>query len=219
MSLYQLYLDNQGNESHKWNYYFPIYEEHFSRFRNQSILLFEIGVFHGGSLPLWKKWLGPLATIVGIDINPACKQFEEADCHVRIGNQSDPEFLKALIQEFGLPSIVIDDGSHLQEDMLASFAALFPYVVNNGVYLIEDTHACYWPKFGGGLRQKSSFIEKCKDMIDTLHAWHYVAPEQVPWLTRNLWSLTFYDSIIVFEKKAHGRPQYTISPAPAKDAQ
>lgn len=219
MSLYQIYLDNQGKECHKWNHYFPIYESHFSRFRNQSVVLFEIGVFHGGSLPIWKKWLGPLATIVGIDINPQCKQAEETNCHVRIGNQADPAFIRSLIEEFGQPDIVIDDGSHNQNDMMFTFATLFPYVLNNGVYLVEDTHACYWPKFGGGLKFAGSFIEKCKEMIDALHAWHYTKPDQIPWLTKNLWSLTFYDSIVVFEKKAHGKPQYVISPTPAHSPQ
>ncbi len=215
MSLYQIYLDHAGNECHKWNHYFPVYETHLARFRNQSILLLEIGVFHGGSLPIWKKWLGPLATVVGIDINPDCAALATPDYQVRIGNQSDPEFLKAIVTEFGQPSIVIDDGSHKQDDMLTSFAVLFPYLVNNGVYLVEDTHACYWPKFGGGLKIPASFIEKSKDMVDALHAWYYTSADKIPWLTKNLWSVSFYDSIVVFEKKAHGAPRYVISPKPA----
>lgn len=206
MSLYQIFLDNRGKYCQKWAHYFPIYEQHFSRFRNQAIVFYEIGVFRGGSLPMWKKWFGPLATIVGIDINPACKQFEERNCHVRIGSQSDHEFLTTIIREFGPPDIVLDDGSHMQKDLLQTFSFLFPNLKNNGVYLVEDAHACYLQDWGGGLRKPGTFIESCKEMIDIMHAWYYKPTREVGWLCQNLWSLTFYDSIIAFEKKRHGPP-------------
>ena len=56
--------------------YFEIYDRHFSRFRNRDIALLEIGVAGGGSLEIWRRYFGPKARIVGIDINPACTRFE-----------------------------------------------------------------------------------------------------------------------------------------------
>lgn len=212
MSLYQIFLDNRGKSCQKWAHYFPVYESHLARFRNQSLTLYEIGVFRGGSLPMWKKWLGPLATIVGIDINPACAQFEEPDCHVRIGSQTDTDFLGKIIQEFGPPDIVIDDGSHMQADMLASFAFLYPQLANNGVYLVEDAHACYLPQFGGGLGRPETFIEKSKGMVDLLNAWYYCGKNEIPWFAKNTWSISFYESIVVFEKRRRGQPRPMVRP-------
>ena len=34
-------------------YYFPIYEAHLNRFRGERLTLMEIGIFSGGSLPMW----------------------------------------------------------------------------------------------------------------------------------------------------------------------
>ena len=66
--LWSLFQNNDGNIIHKWTHYFPAYEEHFSRFKNRPAVLVEIGVFKGGSLELWKKYLGPRVQVVGIDI-------------------------------------------------------------------------------------------------------------------------------------------------------
>lgn len=218
MGLFDIFLANTGHECHKWEHYFPIYEQHLGRFRNQSILLFEIGVFHGGSLPIWKKWLGPLATIVGIDVNPECKAYESQDGHIRIGNQADHDFLKKVLVEFGTPDIVIDDGSHKQADMTASFCFLYPFLNNNGVYLIEDMHACYWKEYGGGLKSPDSFMEKCKELIDALHGWYYMEEKKLPYITKNTWSISFYDSVTVIEKKRRTKPRPIVSPKP-DDAQ
>lgn len=52
----------------KWAHYFPIYERHFSWYVNKSLTFLEIGVARGGSLQMWQRYFGPLAKIVGIDI-------------------------------------------------------------------------------------------------------------------------------------------------------
>jgi cephalosporin hydroxylase len=123
-----------GRRVDKWRHYFEIYDRHFERFRGKRIRVLEIGVDHGGSLQLWKKYFGTDAHVVGLDIDPRCAAFAEDQIEVRIGNQADVALLKSL----GPFDIVIDDGSHRLQDQLASFAALWP--VTNGVYLIEDCH-------------------------------------------------------------------------------
>lgn len=212
MGLYDIFLSNTGYDCHKWEHYFPVYEQHLARFRNQSSVMYEIGVFHGGSLPLWKKWLGPLAVIVGIDINPDCKKYESKGTNIRIGAQADFSFLKQIVVEFGPPDIVIDDGSHKPSDMIASFSFLYPLLNNNGVYLVEDMHACYWQEYGGGPKNPVTFMEKCKDMIDLLHGWYYMDNNNLPYITKNTWSICFYDSVVVFEKKKRLRPAEAVAP-------
>src|ERR1700687_3038055 len=99
MNLWAEFLSHQGRGVIKWKQYFPAYQRHLQKFVNQSIILIEIGGFDGGSLQLWKKFLGPFARIVGIDNNDLCK-FEEDQISVRIGSQSDTGFLQSILDEF-----------------------------------------------------------------------------------------------------------------------
>ena len=65
MTLFDAYLYGNHRVVNKWHNYFPVYEKHFERFRNRHVTLFEIGIGQGGSLQLWKGFLGPYARIVG----------------------------------------------------------------------------------------------------------------------------------------------------------
>jgi 23S rRNA U2552 (ribose-2'-O)-methylase RlmE/FtsJ len=203
MRLWPDFLTNDRRMIHKWKHYFPIYERHFTRFVNTDVVLIEIGCGHGGSLQMWKRFLGPHARIVGIDINPACSAYVEDQIEVRIGDQSDAGFLRKIVGEFGAPDIVIDDGSHMMADVNASFSILYPHVSRNGVYLVEDLHTAYCDKFGGGLRRDGSFIERCKQLIDELNADHFSDVLHPTEFTNTTLSLHFYDSVAVFEKGRH----------------
>ncbi|MDE3016006.1 MAG: class I SAM-dependent methyltransferase, partial [Pseudomonadota bacterium] len=173
MSLWDDFLTNQDDlRINKWAHYFPIYERHLQRFRNLDVTLLEIGVNHGGSLKLWKRFLGPYAKIVGIDINPQCVKAEEEQIQIRIGSQSDGAFLDGLLDEIGIPDIVIDDGSHVMKDVNVTFDYLYPKLLKNSVYLVEDLHTAYWEEYGGGAGKPDSFIERCKHFIDVLNADH-----------------------------------------------
>lgn len=205
MSLYSDFINNTNRICHKWIHYFPIYENFLSKYINQSILLFEIGVGQGGSLPLYKKYLGALSTIVGIDIDPKCKQYEEPDCYIRIGNQKDNAFLLSLIDEFGIPDIIIDDGGHLQSQILSSFKILYPLLNNNGIYIIEDLHTSYWQDYEGGLKKPSSFIEISKNMIDDLNSWYYKSEDEISDFCRNTFGIYFFDSVVVFDKRIRNK--------------
>jgi SAM-dependent methyltransferase len=119
MSLWKEFLTHDGRLVNKWKHYFPAYERHLGKFVNTDITFLEIGCGTGGSLQLWKKYLGPHAKIVGIDINEACATFEEDQIKVRIGDQSDRAFLAKLIDEFGQFEAVLDDGSHMMSHIRA----------------------------------------------------------------------------------------------------
>lgn len=200
MDLYQYFLDHTGRPIHKNVHYFPVYERHFRRYAGRPITLFEIGGGGGGSAQMWKRFFGPNARIVVMDINPACAAFGDEAVQVRIGDQADHGFLRAVVDEFGAPDIVIDDGSHQMADISATFSYLYRHTSPQGVYLVEDLHTAYWPEFGGGLRVANSFIERCKDLIDELNAdntRHAMPPTEI---TRSTASMHFYDSVVVFER-------------------
>ena len=199
MTLYGDFLDESHRRMHKWYQYFPAYETHFARFRNRHVTVYEIGIGEGGSLQQWRRYLGPFAIIVGIDIYPRCKQVEEDQVHVRIGSQIDLAFLAGVVAEFGPPDIVIDDGSHLQPHVNTTFEFLYPHVAKNGVYLVEDLHAAYWPNHGGGLLAPTSFIETAKTVVDAMHADYIEDGRGRSPAGDRTTSIHFYDSVVVFE--------------------
>ncbi len=200
MNLWQDFKTNQSKVIYKWAHYFPIYERHFAPWRNKTVTMIEIGVFHGGSLQMWQRYFGPLATIVGIDINPECKRHEEPGIHVRIGDQSDPAFLQSVLDEFGAPDIVLDDGSHRMEHVRESFLFLYPKVTKNGVYMVEDLHTAYWEEYAGGLERPDTFINLSKRFIDNLNADHSRGARTPDFMTRHTFGMSFYDSVVVFER-------------------
>ena len=199
MTLYGDFLKDDHRQTGKWTHYFPIYERHLQRFQNRYVTLLEIGIARGGSLQLWKRYLGPFVRIVGIDTDPRCRQVEEEQIAVRIGSQADLPFLAGVIEEFGVPDIVIDDGSHLQSHVNTSFDFLFPQLPKNGVYLVEALHTAYWPDFEGGLNRPGTFVERAKSFIDTLHAQHVKPPVPDAGIADRIASVHAYDSVVVIE--------------------
>jgi hypothetical protein len=203
MTLWSDFLTNDKRLIHKWTHYFPIYEAHFRRYVNRPMTLIEIGCGEGGSLQLWKRYLGPFAQIIGIDNLERAKAFEEDQIAVRIGDQKDTQFLQEIIEEFGVPDVVLDDGSHMMADITASFLYLYPRTTLGGIYMVEDLHTAYWDEYGGGAGREGGFIERCKSLVDELNADH--ARNQVPItdFTRSTLSMHFYDSVVVFERGRH----------------
>jgi len=201
--LFDYFASNTGRLIFKWMHYFDIYEKHFAAFRNRDIKFLEIGVFHGGSLQMWKNYFGPRAQIIGVDINPKCKEFEEDNIHIEIGSQEDRGFLRELAAKHGPFDIVLDDGGHSMGQQIVSFQELYNHVRRDGLYLCEDLHTSYWKEWGGGYRHQNTFIEFAKGLIDELHAWHSKDPEsfQVSTFTQSAFGLHFYDSMLVIEKR------------------
>lgn len=198
------YFDsNQGRLLHKWLHYFEIYDHHFNRYRGKPVNILEIGVFHGGSIKLWKDYFGAQAKIFGVDIDARCKQFEEENVQIFIGDQGDPAFLHQLKGKIPHPDILIDDGGHLMHQQIVTFQELYPFVADDGIYLCEDLHTSYWPEWGGGVRRPGTFVEFAKQLVDTLHGYYSKDPARLSptSITRSAHSLHFYDSMLVIEKQ------------------
>jgi 23S rRNA U2552 (ribose-2'-O)-methylase RlmE/FtsJ len=211
MTLWSDFLTNDKRVIDKWKHYFPIYERHFKDFVNKPVTFIEIGCGQGGSLQMWKRYFGPHARIIGIDINPKCKTFEEDQIEVYIGEQQNHEFLQNLINEVGTPDIVLDDGSHMMSHVIATFRFLYPRVVKNGIYMVEDLHTAYWEEYEGGLRKPSTFIELCKNLIDELNADHTRGALPSTEFAKSTLSMHFYDSVAVFERGTQTRKTSTLT--------
>ena len=202
------FYNNKNNRLvSKWFHYFDIYERYFSRYRNQPVSILEIGIYHGGSLQMWKDYFGDKVKVYGIDIDPKCKAFEEENISIFIGSQSDREFLRELKTQIPPVDIILDDGGHTMEQQRVSFEELFDHVKEDGIYICEDTHTSYWPDHGGGYRRRGTFVEYSKNLIECLNIWH-IKRCKVDDFSRSLYSISFYDSIIVFEKRPREKPEY-----------
>lgn len=200
MNIWQDFKNNSGKGIYKWSHYFPIYEKHFASWRNKNVTFLEIGVQRGGSLQMWQRFFGPLATIVGIDIDPSCAAHSGENVHVRIGDQSDTQFLKSLIDEFGPFDIVLDDGSHHMIHIWKTFEFMYPKISKNGIYAVEDLHTAYWKEYGGDITDKNTFVNISKSFVDDLNAHHSRGVLKPNFITDNTFGISFYDSVIVYER-------------------
>ena len=211
--LHKYFLNNSHKRLHKWVHYFDIYERHLERFRGKSPVMIEIGVMGGGSLAMWKEYFGPGSQIIGVDINPDCKAHEGEGIEVFIGSQDDPALINSIFAKYPHVDIVLDDGSHFMAHMIASFELMYHRVRGNGVYMVEDTHTCYWDAFGGGLKREGSFMEFVKQKLDEINAVHTVGLLPISEFTRSTDHIACYDSVVVFERRRQGERQAPVTKA------
>lgn len=200
-----LFSQQRGKKLYKWAHYFDVYERHFARFRGQAPTMLEIGVAGGGSLAMWKAYFGPGARIIGVDVQPHCKEHESEGIEIFIGSQDDPALIEQIFAKYPNIDIVLDDGSHQMHHVMASFQLLYDRINPNGVYMVEDLHTAYWDEFGGGHKRPGTFIEHAKDLIDAVNAVHARDAVPVSEFTRSTHAISFYDSIVAFEKAPQGR--------------
>jgi len=197
--------------SDKWgglHWFARRYEDHFQRLRDEPLRLLEIGIGGyndpdegGASLKMWKHYFRR-ATVFGMDVFPK-NGIAEPRITTIIGDQSDPEILVGLAEEHGPFDIVIDDGSHKNDHILTTFAALFSYVRPGGFYVIEDLWTAYLPGYGGtagAVAGPKTSIGLLKTLIDALHheEWTGTAPGVDP--ATSLTGIEIYHNIAFLEK-------------------
>ncbi|MEM6375009.1 MAG: class I SAM-dependent methyltransferase [Pseudomonadota bacterium] len=204
-----IFWSNDGPLVHKWHHYLPIYERYFSALREREVRFLEIGVSKGGSLAMWRRYFGEAAILYGVDIDPACAACNGIHAQVRIGSQSDADFLRRVVDEMGGVDVVLDDGSHISSDIRASLATLFPLLQDGGLYMIEDLHATYWDSHDGGYQKPGSFIEDLRQMVDDMHHWYHDQGQRIAATAGTLSALHLYDSIAVLEKSVVPEPRHS----------
>ena len=211
-TLQEIYDQHTGRLLNKWQHYIKVYDQYFPPYRNKQTILLEFGIAHGGSLEMWRKYFGPDVQIIGVDVNPECKKFEEGNTKIFIGSQEDKEFLKELKTKIPQVDLLIDDGGHTMKQQITTFEMMFDHVKDGGLYVCEDTHTSYWPEYYGGYKKKGSFIEYSKNFIDALHGWHFKKDGQpfVNEITKHIWGAHFYDSMVILEKRKMEAPQNTF---------
>lgn len=120
--------------------YTEIYSIYFEKVKNKKLRILEIGIgggentkFGGNSLKMWANYF-PKSEILGIDIyDKSLIDYRRIKTYQ--GSQSDEKFLS----QFDNLDIIIDDGSHINKDIIISFELLFPKLNVGGYYCVEDT--------------------------------------------------------------------------------
>lgn len=169
-------MNRHGTDKLYRHHYDGEYARHFEPWEDRQFNLLEIGIGGyntpgrgGESLKVWRdffRW----ADITGIDIED--KSFLDGGrIKTLVADQSKPESLTAVNDARGPFSIVIDDGSHVQDHILTSFFTLFPLLAPGGIYVIEDMETAYRADHGGD-PDKPPTIGLIQRLVDGLH-WRF----------------------------------------------
>lgn len=181
----------------KHSSYFHTYTELLENYRNKKITFVEIGVFNGGSLFMWRDFFGEQARIIGIDLNPLAKKWEDDGFEIHIGSQSNPNFWQDFFRSVGPVDIVLDDGGHTFEQQIITVDACIPYIKDGGMMIVEDTHTSYFKKFG--YPSKYSFIEWSKKIIDNINSRFPTVNVSNLSYKDSIHSITFFESVVGFK--------------------
>lgn len=178
-----------------------LYKNYFESFRNKKLNLLEIGIDKGNSLRVWREFFSN-ANIIGIDIEK--KDFKIDGVDFFIGDQSNLNFLKTVINKYKTFDIIIDDGSHFTKHIITSFNILFPHLNENGMYIVEDLQTSYIPRYGGSrfkLNKKNTSMNFFKRLSDSVNYEQY----DKPFIKKNFYdgkikSIHFHQNIIFVSK-------------------
>jgi hypothetical protein len=179
--------------------YFRVYEHLLAPLRNSKVTFVEIGVLDGGSLHMWREYLGSEARIIGVDNNPDAKRLESDGFEIYIGNQSDETFWNEFKCHVNEIDVLLDDGGHTYEQQITTVENVSEVMKDNSLIIIEDTHTSYMPGFGN---TKYSFLQYTKSKLDAINFRCASLPSNN--VESRFWSIEIFESIVVFRfnKKA-----------------
>lgn len=136
LHLADYYETDKGRKFGNKHGYTELYERKFLPRRHNKLRILEIGIAGGSSLKMWASWFTD-AEVHGIDINGNCRGLckEFSNIRIHIGDASTFDFGETRFD------IVIDDGSHLADDIIKTYANLGRFCHEDTIYVIEDMHS------------------------------------------------------------------------------
>ncbi|HEX6346575.1 class I SAM-dependent methyltransferase [Umezawaea sp.] len=206
--------------SDKWgnHWYADHYDRHFAPLKDKRVTVLEIGIggyddpaAGGASLRMWRHYFRR-GEVHGLDHFPK-PGLREPRLHTHQGDQSDVEFLSGLADLTGPLDVVIDDGSHLSQDVITSFRALFPRLRPGGLYVVEDLQTSYWPGWGGDstdLANPATSMGLLKSLVDGLNHREIDDGREPSYSDRHITAVHFYHNMAFVEKGVNSEP-----PAPS----
>ena len=204
----QIFYNSITRKASKWEPYFDVYDAYFNKFIDKSPTVVEVGVWHGGSLEMWREYFGAGATIYGIDRDPEVLNQPVPNTHVVVGDQGDPEFWKSFLTQVPKIDVFVDDGGHTMLQQILTLEQVWPHMSEHGVYICEDTHTSYMPLYGG-TPDAHTFMKYAKGLVDNMHRNHHGGTFSPPnsHMFGDLKTVHFYDSMVVLQK---GRQKFDL---------
>ena len=183
--------------STKHTTYFQAYDELLSTYKDRQVTLVEVGVLSGGSLFMWRDYLGPKARIIGVDANPSASKWEASGFEIFIGDQGDERFWEQFFERVGNVDVLLDDGGHTYKQQITTAHCSIPKINDGGILIVEDTHTSYMDGFGV---KNKSFIKWSYKFIDRMNR-KFSGLKNGPkdLATHNfVWKLDYFESIVSF---------------------
>ncbi len=214
-----------GTDKEGDHHYTQHYQRHFEAWRRKKLNILEIGIggyrnpkSGGHSLRMWKSYF-PKARIFGIDIYDKTPH-DEKRIKTFQGSQTDVDFLERVVEEIGCVDIIIDDGSHRNDDVIATFKILFPLLANNGIYVVEDTQTSYWTnvqdaEYGGSsdLTAPNTSMNFLKSLTDGLNHEEFTMDHYVPtYFDKHITAMHFYHNLVFINKGFNNEGSNVIAP-------
>jgi len=195
-SLFKAYNESQFL-SIKYDTYFPVYERLLNGYRGKEIVLVEVGVFQGGSLFMWREFLGKKARIIGIDLNPDAREWEKHGFEIHIGDQGSEHFWKDFFYKIGKIDVLIDDGGHTNRQQIVTTHSAISNIKDGGLLIVEDVHTNYFREFGNP--SQYSFLNFAYRIIDSVNSRSHAMRRVSKKYSDRVYSVHFYESMVAFE--------------------
>jgi hypothetical protein len=136
------YFTHVGSTINVAHNYTQIYDELMSPYRDKEINFLEIGIwspyYPGASIKSWTRYFSNI-NFYGLDIED-CRHLSNDKIKIFVGDQSNEEFLKNVVDVSPNYRFIIDDGAHTDLHIIKSLGHLFPKLESGGIYFIEDLH-------------------------------------------------------------------------------
>jgi len=180
------------------------YEKYLINKRIKKNNILEIGVLNGASIRTWKEYFEN-SNIVGLDIDPRCKSFEQERIQIYIGSQGDEEIKNKIQKRYNSFDFIIDDGSHVNSLTIKSFELYWPLLNKGGIYIIEDIFNTYSPamKNWPGMKYNDDDLDYNNNREEFEKFLIHELIRNVDKIDSDIFSVNIYMSTIVIRKNVN----------------
>jgi len=138
--------------------YAPKYDELFSDRRDKVKNILEVGIGYSELMEQYANWNHPEPLVIytvgaslyawrdyfqnaqvwGIDVDQRAQIVGQERIKTYLADATDEPSVAKILADIPKLDIVIDDGSHIPEDQIATARLLLPHMKKGGLYCIED---------------------------------------------------------------------------------
>lgn len=134
-------VDHTKTDKESRHNYLTVYEKLFSPIKETVKTVLEIGIDKGGSIELWRQYFLQ-AEITGIELQPDTVFLQEDRLHLSFNtNAYTMQTVDSLQGSF---DILIDDGSHILQDLLFVLQVYSCKLTKTGILILEDICCDSW---------------------------------------------------------------------------